>query len=151
MKTSEFQKLLFKSAVTMMAIDGEIHDSEKSELVNIVNQTPYFLDFEIEAKLNESLTEISSQGSEAINELLQKISNSGLDEKQELILIDVVLRVLDADKSVEKNEVTFLKRLISRLHVNEETLISRFPRHVQYFIDINDAENLRDFALDVDK
>ena len=91
MKSAEFQKFLFRSAVTTIAVDGEIHNSEIEEIKSIVNSTAYFLDFEYEQVLKEIITDISLKGKEAVNEYLITLSESDLSEQQKIILLEVVL------------------------------------------------------------
>lgn len=145
MKPTEFQELLFQSAVSMMAIDGIIHDHEKEELLNIVKKTPYFFDFEFNDHLDNNLILLKKEGKDAINNLLDTISGSELNEKQELILIEVLLKIIEADDNISNDEVKFLHLIKSRLKTTEETLISRFPRQIEYLFDFNNFSKLLTF------
>ena len=90
MKAHDFQKLLFKSAVSIMAADGEIHETELAELKTLVSESAYFLDFEFDAALKENLTVIKSDGKNSINSFLKDLSISDLNKHQQFILVEVL-------------------------------------------------------------
>lgn len=149
MKTLEFQKLLFHSAFSMMVIDGNIHENEKEELLSIVSNTPYFFDFEFENNFENNLSLVKREGKNSINNLLKEISNSDLNDKQELILIEVLLKMVDSDQEVNDNEIKFLHLIKSKLKINEETLILKFPKQIEYLLDFNKFGNLSSFDSDI--
>ena len=45
---------------------------------------------------------------------------------QELLIVEVALRIINADNKVDENEIKFLNFLRSKLDVANETLIDRF-------------------------
>ena len=138
MKPAEFQKFLFRSAVTTIAVDGEIHNSEIEEIKLLVNSTAYFLDFEYEQILKEITTDINSKGKEAVNEYLISLAESELSEQQKIILIDVILRMIEADKGVHPNEVQFLHLVKAKIKIPEELLLIKFPKQIGYLLEKND-------------
>jgi uncharacterized tellurite resistance protein B-like protein len=138
MKSAEFQKFLFRSAVTTIAVDGEIHNSEIEEIKSIVNSTAYFLDFEYEQVLKEIITDISLKGKEAVNEYLITLSESDLSEQQKIILLEVVLRMIEADKGVHPNEIQFLHLVKAKIKLSEELIFIKFPKQIDYLLEKND-------------
>jgi uncharacterized tellurite resistance protein B-like protein len=138
MKPAEFQKFLFRSAVTTIAVDGEIHNSEIEEIKLLVNSTAYFLDFEYEHVLKEITTDINSKGKKSVNEYLISLAESELSEQQKIILIDVILRMIEADKSVHPNEIQFLHLVKAKIKISEELLLIKFPRQIDYLLEKND-------------
>ena len=149
MKTNDFQKLLFQSAVSVMAIDGEIHDKEIEEIKSIVKSTAYFLDFEFEKELENNIINIKQKGKEAINQYLITLSDSQLNEKQEVILIEVLLRIMEADEKFEDNEVKFLHMVKSKLKTTEEVLVMKFPKQIDHLIDFNNYGSFSSFESDL--
>lgn len=149
MKINDFQKLLFQSAVSAMAVDGEIHDKEIEEIKSIVKSTAYFLDFEFEKELEENINNIKRNGKEAINQYLLMLSSSQLNEKQEVILIEVLLRMMEADSKFEDNEVKFLHMVKSKLKTSEEVLVMKFPKQVDYLMDFNNYGSISSFDSDI--
>ena len=59
MNSTDFQKLLYRSAVSVMAVDGEIHETEIEEIKAIARETAYFLDFDYEKELIININEIN--------------------------------------------------------------------------------------------
>lgn len=149
MKTIDFQKLLFMSAVSVMAIDGEIHESEIEEIKSIVTNTAYFLDFDYEKELEDNIINIKKTGKEAINNYLLILSNSNLSEKQEIILIEIVLRIMEADNMFHLNEVIFLQMVKSKIKISDEILIIKFPKYIHYLMDLNNYSSITTFDNDI--
>src|SRR5690606_23958133 len=118
-KAEEFQKFLFQSAVTMMACDGSIEEKEINEIKNIVENEIYFIGYDYEQPLRDNIDYIKTDANRAINQYLNNLSSISLSEKQELLLIEVLLRIIESDKRVEKNEVKFLQMIKSKLKTNE--------------------------------
>ena len=100
MKTYDFQKFLFKSAITVMACDGSIDEKEISEIKNIADNEIYFMGYEYESSLIDNLAFIKSGGKNAINQYLTELSNADLNDKQELLLIEVLLRTIESVNAV---------------------------------------------------
>ncbi|MBO9204204.1 MULTISPECIES: TerB family tellurite resistance protein [Niastella] len=134
MKSEIFQQLLFRTAVTTIAVDGEIHEAEMEEVKSIIKNTAYFLDFEYDLTLKEIIGEINTKGKEAINSFLSSLPESEMSEQQKIILLDVILRMIEADKGVHPNEVQFLQLVKARIKLSEELLIIKFPKQIDYFI-----------------
>lgn len=149
MRTNDFQKLLFQSAVSAMAVDGEIHDKEIEEIKSIVKSTAYFLDFEFEKELNENINNIKKHGKEAINQYLLLLSSSQLNENQEVILIEVLLRMMEADNKIEDNEVKFLHMVKSKLKISAVDLVVKFPKQVDYLMDFSNFGSISSFENDI--
>jgi len=149
MKPSEFQKFLFQSAVSAMAIDGEIHNSEVEEIETIVKHTAYFLDLDFDTELEVNIRNIKANGKDAINHYLKSFSDLDLSEKQEVILIEILLRIIEADQRIERNEIKFLQMVKSKLKISEEALIIKFPKQVDYLIDFNNYGSQSIFDTEV--
>lgn len=137
MKNLNFKDFLFKSAVIAMACDGNIAEEEINEIKNIVANEIYFMGYEFEEPLQKNIDDIKSNGKNAINQFLQEITLNNLDEHQELLLIEVLLKVIHADTKVEENELKFLQLAKSKLKTDEQTLIVNFPHQVDYLTDFN--------------
>ncbi len=153
MKTEQFQTLLLKSAVSMVSCDGQVETSEIEEISKIAENEIYFMGFEYSKLLNEQLDYIKNKGKTAINEFLADLSTSELNENQELILIEVLIKALESDNKVEKSEIKFLQLVKSKLKITEETLITKFPKHFNYLLDFNgfglNSEFDEEFELDL--
>ena len=119
MKTIDFQNFLLKSAIAVMACDGSIDNSEIIEIKEMVSNEIYFMGFDYEKPFEDNLNYIKSNGTKAINEYLSELSSLCLNDKQELRLIEVLIRTIESDKKVELNEKKFLQLVKSKLNVSE--------------------------------
>lgn len=137
MKTIEFQNFLLKSAIAMMACDGSIDNEEIAEIENMVTNEIYFMGFDYGNPFEDNLNHIKSNGKKAINDYLDELSSFDLNDKQELRLIEVLIRTIESDKKVENNEIKFLHLVKSKLKITEETIITKFPKQMSYLIDSN--------------
>jgi len=149
MKTQDFQNFLFKSAVTVMACDGNISETEISEIKNMAANEIYFLDYSIEEPLQSNLANIKANGKNAINQYLTELASADLTERQEILLIEVLIRMIEADKQVEENEIKFLQMVKAKLKVTEETLIVKFPNQFEYLVDSNNFGASKSFDSDI--
>jgi uncharacterized tellurite resistance protein B-like protein len=135
MKQEDFRKVLFKSAVSVMAVDGEIHEDEISEIKSIATSTAYFLDFEFESDLNDIISDIRKRGKESINDLLGQLGVANLNPTQEIILMEVLIRMVEADNKIDPSEIKFLNLVRATLKTTEEELITKFPKQINYLLD----------------
>jgi uncharacterized tellurite resistance protein B-like protein len=125
MKTEAFQNLLLNSAVSVMACDGSIDESEIAEIKK-------------------------QNGKKAINEYLNELSQLNLNEKQELLLIEVLIRTIESDNKIEDSEVKFLQMVKSKLGISEETIITQFPKQMKYLIDFQNYGLHEEFTDEIE-
>lgn len=150
MKTEAFQNFLLKSAITVMACDGSIDDSEIAEIRNMAENEIYFMGFDIEKPFEENLSYIKENGKSAINEYLNELSQHDLNSKQELLLIEVMIRTIESDNKVEDNEIKFLQLVKAKLRVSEEIIITQFPKQMKYLIDFNNYGLNEEFTDEIE-
>jgi uncharacterized tellurite resistance protein B-like protein len=146
MKTEAFQNLLLKSAVSVIACDGSIEESEISEIRNMAENEIYFMGYDFEEPLEETLKSIREKGSTAINDYLKEVAAANLNDNQELLLIEVLIRAIESDEKVEPNEIKFLQMVKSKLKTSEETIITKFPKQMNYLIDFHNYGLHQEFA-----
>lgn len=137
MKNQEFKKFLFKSAVMTMACDGNIAEEEISEIKNMVFNEIYFMGFDYEDLLKDGIEDIKVNGKVAINQYLQELNSIELNEHQEILLVEVILKIIEADNEIQTSEIKFLQLVKSKLKTEEQTLIIKFPKQIDYLIDFN--------------
>jgi uncharacterized tellurite resistance protein B-like protein len=151
MKNTDFKTFLFKSAVMAMACDGDIADEEVNEIKNIVANEIYFMGYDFEEPLKSNIENIKVNGKNAINQYLQEIVTNDLNEHQEILLVEVLLRMIQADTKVEESELQFLHLVKSKLKTDEVTLITNFPNHINYLIDFNRNGQNKEFNKDINE
>jgi uncharacterized tellurite resistance protein B-like protein len=137
MKIEAFQDLLLKSAVSVIACDGSIDETEISEIRDMAENEIYFMGYAFEEPLAINLNYFKEKGKEAINEYFKEVANANLNENQELLLIEVLIRAIESDERVEPNEIKFLQMVKSKLKTSEETIITKFPKQMNYLIDFH--------------
>lgn len=143
-----FKDFLFKSAVMAMACDGVIADEEINELKNILANEIYFMGYEFEQQLRKNIEDIKINGKKAINQYLQDISIYDFSEHQELLLIEVLLKIIQADTKVEEIELKFFHLAKSKLKTDVQTLIVNFPHQIDLLIDFNNYGLHDEFTSD---
>ena len=149
MKNIDFKSFLFKTAVMAMACDGEIADEEIEEIKNIVANEIYFMGYDFDNPLKSNLENIRVNGKNAINQYLQEIAANDLNEQQEILLIEVVLRMILADAKVEESELMFLQMVKSKLKTDEQTMIVKFPEQISYLMDLNNYGLHEEFTNEI--
>ena len=149
MNTNDFQAFLLKSAVTAMACDGRIDDSEIKEIKNMAKNEVYFMDFDFDQLLQDYLDYITTNGTKAVNEYLNELALANLNPGQELILIEVLINTIEADRKIEDNEIKFLQLVKSKLNTTEQTIITKFPKQMNYLIDFNNYGMLKEFTGEI--
>jgi uncharacterized tellurite resistance protein B-like protein len=149
MKNQDFKNFLFKSAVMAMACDGDIAEKEIDEIKLIVGNEIYFMGYDFEEQLRSNIENIKANGKAAINQYLQEIGPYDLNENQEILLIEVILRIIEADTEIQKSELQFLQLVKAKLKVDEQTLIVKFPKHIDCFLESNSFGLIQEFIDEV--
>jgi len=122
----EFKKLLFKVAFCTMACDGDIDDREIEEMKVMDKHTSFFDHIDLSIELSELVNEFHKKGSAVIEELFSTLRKTQLNPIQELLVLEVALRIINADGKHDENEIRFLQLLRSKLDLHDETINDRF-------------------------
>jgi uncharacterized tellurite resistance protein B-like protein len=122
----EFKKLLFEVAFCTMACDGDIDKREIEELKIMDKNTSYFAEIDLSDELEILIKELETKGVKVIEDLFKTLRKTKLNPIQELLILEVALRIIYADKKVDDNEVKFLNLLRSMLEVHDEIIFDRF-------------------------
>lgn len=126
MEALEFKKLLFKTAFCCIACDGHIDEKEIEEMKFIDKKTAYFEDVDLSKELDELVQNVKTKGKQIVDDLFNDLVKVELDIVQELLLLEVTLRLIYSDEKIEENEIRFLKYLRSKLKVYDEIIMDRF-------------------------
>lgn len=109
-----------------MACDGEIANEELELVKHFATSSSLFEGLEIEKQLNEYVAEINDQGLSFLAGYINNIVNAQLTEQQELDLAKIAIKMIEADKKIEYSEISFFKRIRSKLKVSDEKLLDIF-------------------------
>lgn len=126
MESIDFKNILFKSAMCMMASDGEIHESECKEIKDLIEDTQYFTGIESEKVFADYIKDIQNRGRIVIDEFISTISESDINIVQKLLMLEVLLRIIHADNNIDKSEIAFLHNVRTKLKIHEELIKERF-------------------------
>lgn len=126
MEQRDLQKLLLKAAVCTIACDGEIHDKELAEMNGMVSQAVYFKAFNGHELLYEMLEAVKASGKIFFHDFLDDLKSSDLSIVQELLVLEVILRIVYADERFDPNEEMFLRLVRSHLSLHDEIIVQRF-------------------------
>jgi len=122
----EFKKLLFKVAFCAMACDGIIQPEEEEEMKIMDKNTSFFEGVDLSGELSQLIDELGKKGTKVIEELFKSLKENKLNPIQELIVLEVALRIINADKKQDDNEIKFIHLLRAKLELHDETINDRF-------------------------
>ncbi|MFA7122476.1 MAG: hypothetical protein WC212_00335 [Candidatus Delongbacteria bacterium] len=126
MEIVRFKHLLFKIAFCTMACDGHV-DAREVELMRYLDKnTSYFNDIDLSKELELMIDEVKKDGKRLIHNVFESFRAGELDIIQELIVLEVVLRLIHADEKIENNEKDFVQLIRSKLLVPNQIIIDRF-------------------------
>lgn len=139
--TVDFQKVLFRSAMCVMACDGKIHDSEIKEMEIISQKTPYFDKLDYQEEIQQIIRAFSKDKKKVVEEYFFKLGEIVLSPVQKLQILEIVMRIIHADNRNDTNEIKFLKIVKSKLAVPDEIFFKRF-REVSYLKGSDETEKV---------
>ena len=128
------QELLLKTAFCCMACDGDIAADEIDLLKEFAEKDDSWKGFDIQTAVNKGIVEINERGVAYLGDYLKEVANADLDDEDSLKLIDIAIRMIEADKKVEYSEVKFFKKIREMLKVSDEKLFQTFPDKEDYFL-----------------
>ena len=126
MEKNEFKKLLFKVAFCSMACDGHIDEREIDEMKMMDKNTSFFHDIDLSEELSELVSELGGKGVQIINDLFKTLKDNILNPIQELIILEVALRIINADQKHDENEIKFIRFLRANLKLHDNEIVDRF-------------------------
>jgi uncharacterized tellurite resistance protein B-like protein len=109
-----------------MACDGNIDPRELEEIKALAANTTYFKGVDVTAELQKLVAEVKEEGRKIFKHYLDALEELDCDVVQELMILEVALRVICVDERVDPNEARLLRLLRSKLQVPDEILLARF-------------------------
>ena len=145
-----FKKLLFNVAFCAMACDGHIDEREIKEIKFMDKHTSYFEDIDLSSDLNILLEELKERGKRVLDELFEKLEKSDLNTIRELLILEVALRIVNADNKLEENEINYIKMVRSKLKLHDEIIRDRFGV-IDYLVNTDYSRNINTGLPDFSK
>lgn len=133
--------LYLLTAFVCSACDGEIAP-EEIKLIKELNKTENLFDgVDIDSCLKTYVSEINEKGIKFINSFVSDLGNADLSENEQIKVIDVAIKMIEADNKIEYAEVKFFKKLRAALSISDERILEVMPEIEDYLLpDINASE-----------
>jgi uncharacterized tellurite resistance protein B-like protein len=142
MKPIDFKKILFKGAFSVAACDGEIDDTEVATLKEMMQHSLYFEGLDYETEIKSAFDDIQTNGSKAIQNFFANLKNADLSERQEFQLLEVLIKLVEADGHVAESELHFLHNIkINLKQVTDEKIVSKLPKHLNLLLNTSQFAN----------
>lgn len=130
MKTNNImtkQELYLKTMFCCMACDGDIAPEEIEMVKSIAVKTPILGGLDIENILNNYVSSINKNGASFLRRYLSDLSETELTSDEELQIIELSIKMIEADNRIEYSEIKFFKKIRYRLSVSDEQILKLHP------------------------
>jgi len=121
-----YQRILFHSAMLVMACDGDIHTNEINEMRLAFERTQFFTDIGFDEEMERLVIELHKDKAGMIGTYLEELGKLDVDPVQKLQILEIILRIIYADNRVHENEVKFFRLVKDKLMVPNEIVFRRF-------------------------
>lgn len=138
-------ELYLKTVFCCMACDGNIADEEVGMIRKLVSETNLFAGIDVESTLNKYILEINEEGACFLNNYLNEVSNENLSEDEQLKLIGIAIKTIEADNRIEYSEIKFFKKIRFRLSVSDDMIIGLYPDRDDFLLPDNKVTDAFEF------
>ncbi len=136
------QELYLKTIFCCMACDGDIAEEEVDLIRAIVKKVPLFDGLEVESFLNSYIAGINENGKLFLNKYLSDLAEAELSQEEELHIVALAIKMIEADNIIKYSEVKFFKKIRVRLSVSDEQILEKHPDKEDFLLpDINVFED----------
>mgnify|MGYP001162561259 FL=1 len=122
----KFKEVLMNIAVCAIACDGDIDDREIEALKKIEKETPYFSGVDLSNKLSKALNQCIKDVEKFKENIFKKLKKIDLNIVQELMILEISLRIISADEIELEVEKDFIKDLRKYLKIEDFLIYERF-------------------------
>ena len=126
MEKEKFTHNLIKIAFCSMACDSHIDNEEITKIKELVENDFYFNGYSLSDEINLLKEEEKKIGLVLIDNILNEQLFLNYSEAQKIILIEVSIGIIRADRKLEMVEINFIKKLISNLRIPSDIIKARF-------------------------
>lgn len=140
-------ELYLRTVFCCMACDGEIADEEVALLNKLVLTEQVFGDLDIQMSINNYIESINKLGKVFLEEYLEDVRNSYLDDSTSLQLVKIAIDTIEADNQVEYSEVSFFKRIRKQLSIKDEVILEAMPDKEDYLLPDVETEDIFDWSF----
>ena len=122
----KFKKLLFDIACSAIACDGNIDEREIRELKYIEKSTTYFKGIDLSSRLDRFVGNFKENPGATINVVINELRQSFLNPVEEMLVLEIILRLIYADAKIDSKEIDFLKSIRACLSIDNDIITQRF-------------------------
>ncbi len=138
----ENRELFLKTIFACMACDGDIATEEVELLRELISNTDLFNGIDIEVTLEQYIDSINQNGVTFLNQYLSEIADSRLTKDDQICLVDLAFKTIEADNRMEYSEVKFFKKIRVRLSLTDDEILAKYPDKEDFLLpDLNIVEN----------
>lgn len=128
------QELFLKTMFCCMACDGDIAQEEIDMIKSVCVQMSILEGVDVENVLNAYISAINKNGALFLRKYLNELSAEKLTLEDELQIIDLSIRMIEADNHIEYTEVKFFKKIRSRLSISDEQILAQHPSKEDFLL-----------------
>lgn len=135
------EELYLKTVFCCIACDGDIATEEVNMVREMSSKYELFNGMDLEKYINSWIVEINKQGGIFLQKYLRDINTVELKDDEQLLLLSLAIKAIEADNRIEYEEVKFFKKIRSRLSVSDDAILVEHPDKEDFLLpDINVAE-----------
>lgn len=135
------EELYLKTVFCCIACDGDIAIEEVDMVRDLCTKDNIFHGVDSEKYLNSWIAQINEQGGIFLQSYLKELNSVELNETEQLLLVSLAIKAIEADNRIEYAEVKFFKKIRSRLTISDEAILAEHPDKEDFLMpDINIAE-----------
>ena len=136
------QELYLKTVFCCMACDGDIAVEEIDLVKDLSAQSDELKGLDVQTLLDKWVGEINSGGAAFLKGFLCELSEQELTTDEQLKVISLAIRTIEADNRIEYSEIKFFKKIRFRLSVSDEEILELHPDKEDFLLsDIMVAED----------
>ena len=130
----ETKELYLKTLFCCSACDGEIAPEEVSLVKQLSLNDSTFEGLDVENIFNTYVERINNQGSIFLKDYLREIANATLTDDEQVKLINLAIKMIEADNQILYSEVKFVKKIRNRLSISDESILAKLPNCEDYLL-----------------
>jgi len=127
MEKTEFEKILLKTAFCCLASDGNIDKREIDLIQSIFANFEQYKDINLQEKINSFIKIYNDNGKEFLTHYFDLLKDTFFSLEEELGIIDVAIRTIQADDLIEYSEIKFFKIIRHHLKATDSQILEKFP------------------------
>lgn len=130
----EVKELYLKTLFCCSACDGEIAPEEVSLVKQISENDRAFDGMDVAGVLNQYVEQINNKGRAFLQEYLRAVGDTNLSDSETLKLIELAVKMIEADQQVLYSEVKFFKKIRSNLRISDSEILKALPEAEYYLL-----------------